>query len=204
VAELQQNRYDKLIRRVGGIIGPGSMVSEAITELFPMIDVENVPGELLALMGTRMAWARADLTSGGGLHPQVQLFNPVDSATILTVTSLQLSHTPTGGFEWGTSNAAMTTVTTNGEFRDTRLRVPAGNQAVGEIRTQSSAVPVGGAQEILVSSNVAFTINDENGLVVLSPGFGLDIQNTALASRLIASFAWRERALESSEVDPVG
>ncbi len=45
--ELQQNRYDQLIRRVGGIIGPGSKVVEALGELFPVIDVENVPGELL-------------------------------------------------------------------------------------------------------------------------------------------------------------
>jgi len=199
VAELQQNRYDKLIRRVGGIIGPGSMVSEAITELFPMIDVENVPGELLALMGTRIAWARGDVQAGAGVNPQVQLFNPVDSATIITVTSLLVSLLTSNAIQYGTSATALTTLATRGEFRDTRFRIPAANQAIGEIRTQTSAVPIGGAQGLFVLLNDPHLINDDNGLCVLSPGFGLDVQCNTVATRLLASFAWRERALESSE-----
>jgi len=54
VTELQQNRYDQLLRRVGDLKGPGSKVNDVLQELFPTIDVENVPGELLFLMGTHI------------------------------------------------------------------------------------------------------------------------------------------------------
>jgi len=201
MAELQQNRYDKLIRRVGGIIGPGSMVAEAITELFPMIDVENVPGELLALMGTRIAFARGDVLSGAAVRPQIQLFNPVGSATIITVTNMFVSALVLNEISWALSNTAMTSLSARGSLRDTRLRDPAANRSVGEIRFQTTAVPVGGANAIVLLANTTFNISDPNGICVLSPGFGLDVEAIVGASRLIASFSWRERTLETSEIN---
>jgi len=204
VAELQQNRYDKLIRRVGGIIGPGSMVAEAITELFPMIDVENVPGELLALMGTRIALGRGDRSAGAGTRPQIQLFNPDDSATILVVTSMIASTDTTQTVSWALSDNAMANLTARGSLRDTRLRTPAANASVGVIRNQQSAVPVGGANEYLVLANTPFNVSDPNSICVLSPGFGLDVEGTTDATRLIVSFSWRERTLETSEENLVG
>ena len=86
MTELQQNRYDRLLRRVGGLIGAKSMVNDALGELFPMLEVENVPGELLALLGTQLGWCSASLGPSVGNFNHHQLFNPADSGVVITVT----------------------------------------------------------------------------------------------------------------------
>jgi len=201
MAELQQNRYDKLIRRVGGIIGPGSMVSESISELFPMIDVENLPAELYALMGTRIAFGASQVQAGGGLTPQIQIFNPVDSATIITVTRMIWSSDIDNGLTWDINSVPFTTLTTRGSLRDTRLVETAPNLSVGEIRVQSSAVPVPASGVSIYLARTTVDIRDENGLAVLSPGFGFNTGAAGVASLLNVTYYWRERTLESSEVN---
>jgi len=201
MTEIQQNRYDKLIRRVNNIVAAGSMVGDALNELFPTIDVENVPGELLALMGTRIAWARSDLIAGGGVFPQVQLFNPANSGTIITLTSLILAVTANNTVQYGTSDTPMTSLLLPGQFRDSRFGVAAAGRAVGQVRFQTTAVPVGGSQALFMAPQESRLINDDNGLCVLSPGFGLDVQANVAATRLLCSFAWRERVLEASEIN---
>ena len=74
--EVQQNRWDQLIRRVSGSIGPGSRVSETLSELLPVMDVERVPGELLRLMGTDVAMASETMMEKG---PGIGLYQGSDA-----------------------------------------------------------------------------------------------------------------------------
>jgi len=201
MTEIQQNRYDRLVRRVANIVGGGSQVNDTLNELFPVIEVERVPGELLALMGTRIAWGRGDRTGDAGERAQLQLFNPDGSGTLISVSSMYLVSTAINTISWAIGTAPFTTLTTAGGLRDTRLRIPTTNRAVGEMRTQSSAVPVGGENEIRVLANVPFKISDENTIAVLTPGHGLNVEVTANATRLIASFNWRERVAEPAELN---
>ena len=39
MSQLQQSRYDQLLRRVGDLKGPGSKVNDVLHELFPMFDL---------------------------------------------------------------------------------------------------------------------------------------------------------------------
>jgi len=201
MGELQQNRYDKLIRRVGGIIGPGSMVSEAVSELFPMIDVERVPGELLALMGTRTAFGAGTVQAGAGVSPQVQLFNPVGSTQMIVVSGFVAGSATGQTILWNINTTPFATLVTRGSLRDTRLRSVAANQSIGEIRTQSVAAPVPGSGIARILANTVLHIGDENAVCVLSPGFGLDIGGNLNASLLNVTFYWRERTLEQSEIN---
>jgi len=100
--EIQQTRYDRLIRRVAGIIGPGSKVSEVLTELFPVLDVESVPSELLILAGTNTCFGGGQFQAMAGQSPKMGLFNPADSNTILVLTHVYVS-TDTGNqnIRWG-------------------------------------------------------------------------------------------------------
>jgi len=202
VTEIQQNRWDRLIRRAGNIVGGGSEVNDTLNELFPTIDVENVPGELLALMGTRIAFGGSIVTAGGGLRPQIQIFNPVGSGTIITVTRMIVaSSSATVPLQWAITNVAFTTLTSRGSLRDSRLLDPATNSSVAEIRVQSSAVPVAVVGVTRASANDPFQLEDENGICVLSPGFGLGVDSGTVASLLAASFYWRERTAEPSELN---
>jgi len=89
--EIQQNRYDQTLRRVTGIIGPGSKVAEVLTELFPVIDVERVPGELLILGGTDLAAGGASLDGGPGNSSEINLHNPPGSGKIITCTQILIT-----------------------------------------------------------------------------------------------------------------
>ena len=197
-AELQQTRYDQLIRRVGGIIGPGSKVSEALSELFPVIDVERVPGELLLLGGTQLCFGAASLTSAVAERPHIQLFNPAGSGKLITVSSLAVSAIANVAARYAVVNAAVTTGVGTERFRDGRLGLVA--RPVGQIRTDSLVAIVNADTLFRVGSNDPVIFKDENSVAVLSPGFGLSVGLEQTNSVLIVTFNWRERVAEQSEL----
>jgi len=196
--ELQQNRYDRLIRRVGGIIGPGSKVSEVLTELFPMIDVEGDRGELQLLSGTILGMGAGTIVGSVGEVGKIQLFNPVDSGKIVTVTDVLTS---------GTLNLTM---------RLARTTIPLasgiGTQLARDTRQIASDFPT--AQMFsessvpFVDANIAFrhlanttnTLSPKNDVMILAPGNGLSVGPTTTNATLIVTFFWRERVAETSEL----
>jgi len=197
--ELQQNRYDQLLRRVGGIIGVGSKVSEVIPELFPMIDVENVPGELLLLMGTRVGIGGINILAVAGEFPRTQIFNPVDSGTIIAVTSVLISPDVTQPMTGEVTAIPQTIGVSSEQFRDGRLIDVATPTA--EIRGESNVAAVANVMQIIAPGNETTTLEDPNGVAVLSPGSGLEIGGTLAASKITVTFNWRERTAQQSELN---
>ena len=196
--EVQQTRWDRLIRRVSGSIGPGSRVSETISELFPVLDVERVPGELLLLGGTRLMIGGVDSPAVVAEFSQMQLFNPVDSGTLITVTSVQI-YTGTGAnVFYGLVGLPITTLPANPRTRDSRLGVL--NTGVGEVRIDSNAAIQPTLARIRLETNVMLTLQDPNGLAVLGPNSGLQFTHTTANANLRGTFFWRERPAEQSEL----
>jgi len=197
VTELQQNRYDQLLRRVGDLKGPGSKVNDVLQELFPTLDVENVPGELLFLMGTRIGWAATSVAPGAANRAGIQLFNPVDSGHLVTVSRVLVSGSVTTGFTWGLTVSAFGTNTGIPRLRDGRVGVgPAG---VSELRTTVAGVALSsGLNRVL--SNTTFEITDENSVCVLSPGIGMSVVADTDDRQINVSFFYRERIAEPSEL----
>ena len=199
MTELQQNRYDRLLRRVGNLIGAKSMVNDALGELFPVMEVENVPAELFALMGTRLCFGTAIGLAGPGVRPQGQLFNPLGSGTIITLTRVIYVSDVTNIANWNINTTPFITLLARGSLRDTRLRLPSSTAAVGELRTQSSALPVGATGTARLLANTTLQLRDDNAVAVLTPGFGFNIESANLNSLMSATFYWRERTMEESE-----
>lgn len=199
MSEIQQTRYDHLLRRVAGLIGPGSKVGDAITELLPTIDVENVPGELLALMGTRVALGHTTETGVAAVNQRSQLFNPEGSSTIITLTTLFVETANVQRIQFGLVDTALTTLSNVRAFRDSRL--PLGPVTVGQIRTDTDAAiePVG-SFGFVAAVNESIAISDPNGVAVLSPGFGLQVTTATVNTNLIVGYLWRERPAEQSEL----
>jgi len=199
--EIQQNRYDSLLRRVGGLIGPGSKVSEVISELFPMIDVENVPGELLVLAGTRICFGGADVGGVALNISRVQLFNPPDSGVIVAISKVLFGCNNANTVRWGIrENLPLTTNSTNGVFRDTRLGIT--DRATAELRVQStnpSLAPNIAKAQVLAGETTI--LEDGNSLAVLSPGFGWEISPNIVNTDIVATIFWRERTAEQSELN---
>jgi len=195
-SELQQTRYDKLIRRAGGIIGPGSKVSEVLTELFPVLDVERVPGELLALAGTRICQGSAAATAVVNRN-EVQVFNPAGSGVITTVTRVMLSLAATSILRWVTTAIPLGGAGLTNQ-RDTR--VGAIEPTTTQCLFDNLAGPIASQMQIVLPANTLFQLEDENGIAVLAPGNGLTFEPDVLGTAIIAAFFWRERSVEQSEV----
>jgi len=196
--EIQQTRYDRLLRRVGGIIGPGSKVGVALSELFPTIDVEQVPGELLALQGTILGYGAAVIVAGAGVFPKLQLFNPAGSGVLVAVTQMIINSNTGGTFVWTLDNFALTTATTFQRPRDSRFNILV--PILAEVRTAADA-PLGSiVGRGVLEADVDRTISDRNTIAVLSPGNGLTVAHATAVTSLSVTFLWRERPAEQSEL----
>ncbi len=196
--EVQQTRWDRIIRRVSGSIGPGSRVSETISELFPVLDVERVPGELLVLGGTKLMVAGVVQPAVVGEAAKVQLFNPIDSGTLVIPTTILL-HTDTSQFLFfGLVGLALANRPTNPNTRDSRLGVL--NRAVGEARIESTVPVIPTIARVFVVADTNVTLTDPNGLAVLAPNSGLQFTGTGLNRAVAATFFWRERPAQESEL----
>lgn len=197
--EIQQTRYDRLLRRVAGIIGPGSKVSEVLTELFPTIDVENVPSELLLLMGTRGAFGGGTITSPGGQSPKMGLFNPAESNTIITLTDVVFATASgTHTIRWGLNVNELATQIQTQVFTDTRN--PLTNLPVGRVSTESEAALANATGQTRLLANTPFSLGGKNDLTNLRPGIGFEIGIAAVATTIHVTFYWRERPMETSEL----
>ena len=198
MAELQQTRYDKIIRRVGGIVATGSMVSETVSELFPMIDVERVPGELLLLGGTEICHGSHVNVPGAANAARVQLFNPVGSGKLVMVSKFVASAAAAGNLRISLQSTALPNAANPETFRDSRR--PATSQPAAQVRFDAVPTLADPIVQIFIANNLPFTLSEENTLAVLSPGFGYEIGFSTVNVTLRVSLWWRERVAELSEL----
>lgn len=199
MTEIQQNRYDQLLRRVGGLIGPGAKVADVLTELFPMFDVENMPAELLLLSGTRLCIGGGVVTGVSAESTTAQLFNPADSGILATITSVIIAAQTTGIVRWGVVPVVRGVAVGTETFSDTRLGVVA--QPVCDIREDSAVALADGTMQTRVLANTSLTIANQNAVAVLGPGTGFEIGLTTNNQDLNFAFQWRERVAERAELN---
>lgn len=197
MTELQQNRYDQLLRRVGGLIGAKSMVNDALTELFPMVDVEDLKAELALISGSRLAFSSTFQLADPVDLNHSQLFNPTDSNNLIVLERLDIRASIAQNIEYQLATVALADFTANHALRDTRLGIP--TAPVGQVRSVEQA---GGLAQfgLIWEDTNGKTIEDKRGLFVLAPGTGLTIATTVANADFIVSYLWRERVAETSEL----
>lgn len=198
MTELQQNRYDKLLRRVGGMIGAKSMVNDALGELFPVIEVEKVSLELLKLTDWRLGVGSSEQVALAANNNQVQLFNPVDSNMLVVPTHIWIRSATSQFIRFTFLGTPLTNNVGNILPRDTRDGITGGVFAQVRNVQQVGGLPATG--QIFVVGNVGFDFNDQDGLAVLAPGTGLNLSTNAVNSSLQVTFFWRERTAQQSEL----
>jgi len=199
VTEIQQGRYDALLRRVADLKGPGSKVNDVLEELFPCFDVEKLPAELYRL-------ANIDLCFGGGFNAGVaaqagrgQILNPAGSGKIITVTQAAVGTGATTIARWGRQDTPHTNNFSTQIFRD--VRHPLGNLPTGQIRGQTSVALANATGQARLLANTTFVLKDKNGLAILTEGTGFEIGSDELNSNMSFYFYWRERVAEPSELN---
>ena len=195
---IQQNRYDRLLRRVAGMIGPGSKVSEVVPDLLPTIDVENVPGELLWPMDTRLSQGGGALTANAAEFPTAQVRNPDNSGLLITVTMMMISCDVAATILWGAVTTDLSGFIATQVFRDNRGFSP--NTPAGVITQVSSAGPGVGTMQVRLPAGTPLIIQDPNGVAVLPPSWGIRFATDQAVSSINYGFFWRERVAEESEL----
>ena len=196
--EIQQNRWDQTLRRVAGLIGPGSKVSEVLSEIFPTFDVEQVPAELRVLGGTNLCFRGTAITAPAGEENASQLSNPADSGVLITVTSLSFSVNATTDVNISMNETLLANSNGFGQFRDRRSG-PISSAAVGNTRIETGRV-INPGITILFENAITFVLNDPDGICVLPPDSRLTIGTDIVAKVLTVNYFWRERPAERSEL----
>ncbi len=194
--DLQQARYDQLVRRVGALYGGGSKVTEVLAELFPVLEVEDTTPELLALTGWRTAWQSTERPASVAENSVSQLFNPAGSNQLVAVTQI-IIRSSVDTFLNVEIQATQIGTPVSGLFRDSRFGVPRSTTA--QVSSIDLGV-VGGGLRLIVTNNEETTYRDDNGIVVLAPGSGLTIGTTAANTILVVNYFWRERLAQASEL----
>jgi len=197
--EVQQTRWDRLVRRVSGSIGPGSRASETISEVFPVLELEDTTPELLALSDWRLAWQSTERPASVGERSASQLFNPIGSGVIVAVTHLTLRTNISGdgiAIQAEISDTVIGTNQVKGLFRDSRF---GGNRETTAEVSSDDDIAVGGGLRIFVNTD-DLVIADDNGLVILTPGFGLSVGSVNSNFILTVNYFWRERPAQESEL----
>lgn len=200
MSEIQQGRYDAILRRVADLKGPGSKVNDALSELFPVIDVERVPGELLLLGGTRLCVASNTTAGTVGATNRHQIFNPAGSGVLGTVTQILFSSEEGAqAFRIATTVNVLPISVAVQAFRD-RRHTTGDRPTIAAFRDQTVAL-TDGHYIIQVLSNTTFALKDPNDLAILPPGSGFEIGTSENDRQLRTTFMWRERTLEPSEAN---
>jgi len=198
--EVQQTRWDRLIRRVSGSIGPGSRVSETISELFPVLDVESVPGELLLLSGTSLCHGAGSALGAAGEIPNIILFNPPGSGHLITITQVAVRSSIGNDImrcevSSGVSGAQLDTE----RFREGRLITPT-TVPVGQVRSLSNPSQIAEQVAFALPIDDSKFFSDQNGLAVLAPDTKYVVASTSVTTTITVTFWWRERQAQESEL----
>jgi len=201
VSEIQQTRYDQLLRRVTGIIGPGSKVGDLITDLLPIFDVENMPAELLILSGTRICLGGGTLAQVGGQAGTHVLENPANSGVLATLERVDFAASSSATIRWGVQNGFRATAVAIGteDFRDVRVFSP--DLPVCNVRQITEVALANGTNQTRVIANANLVLQPPNSVCVLPPGtsFEIGIGGNNIAS--FVGFSWRERVAEQAELN---
>ncbi|MEE8512906.1 MAG: hypothetical protein V3S36_09695, partial [Acidiferrobacterales bacterium] len=140
MTEIQQNRWDQLVRRAANIVAGGSMVSDSLNELFPHLDVETLNLELQYLATWRPAFGSRDHGPSAGNFGHTQIFNPADSGVLVVVTRVGVRVATAGIVRYEMVPLPISSFALVGQFRDTRT--PTTDRPVGQIRFATIAAPI--------------------------------------------------------------
>jgi len=197
MTEIQQNRWDQLIRRAAGIVGGGSQVNDTLNELFPVLDVESVPGELLFLAGTRLALGSARQLAVAARFSRVNLNNPEGSGNVIAITQAIISTTADTVIRWSFDTSQTGGTLANSALRDTREGFAV--DPVGEVRNEDTAGGIAGFGQMLILASSPFVLKDENTIGVLFPGTTFQVVGAVANVEVNCTFYWRERVFQASE-----
>jgi len=196
MGRLQTARLENFIRRWGSIKGPGSVLSETLGDVFPVLDLENLTPENQLTAGWTQFWGFITVAGVAAQVAGCSIINPANSGQIAVVDGVIFNIQSTSSVTIG-SSLPLFTPTQNVRTRDRR------NPAFsGKLRIAANA-NVGAAATGLLVRAVAVVdkqIEIPGSLGVLIPSSQLEVVVTAVNLDMTCSFYGRVRDAEPSEL----
>ncbi len=195
---LQINRYDRLVRRLGNIVGESAIVTGVLPDVFPVIDVEKLATDGWALAGWRPAMGGGIITASAGNNAKVQFTNPAGSGSIAVIETVQVSNNFSGGVGYNIHDALLSVLAVSDRWRDRRFATL--NRPVCKVRVEDSlGLPIVAPMSIRLLANTTYDWMPPQGFMTLIPGSAVAFQAITVATQLNVNFWWRERPIEPAE-----
>jgi len=197
MGRLQTARLENFIRRWGSIKGEGSILSETLGDVFPVLDLENLTPEAQLTAGWHL-WSRhASVTGVAAQLSGLQASCAAGRTSLVVVDKVivnsELEQDITFGWNLGIFAAVIAS-----KNRDTRN--PQDNNANAQIAGNANigAAANGGIFHVL--AGVDHELTAPNGLAVLGPGGAFSLVSSTVNSDITMTFFGRERQAEPSEL----
>ena len=198
MGRLQTARLENFIRRWGSIKGPGSVLSETLGDVFPVLDLENLTAENMAVAGWSLWSGSTNVTGGVAQFGAASVINPVGSGAIVVVDALTTHSGTLQAYLMGISNLTLLTSVINTINRDTRINaIFQGNATLGASTNAAGAV---GDAAFRCRANIDRVMLIPHGLAVLGPGRQFQVTSQAANTATFYTFYGRVRLAEPSEL----
>ena len=196
---LQINRYDRLIRRLTGIVGEGAIATGVLPDIFPVINVEGLETDGWALAGWKPAMGGAVISGAAGERPHIQIANPAGSGVITVVETAIFATNSTSTILFNIHDALLATITVASRWRDRRFATL--SRPVTQVR-QENLVGTPIVSPILAAdllTRVSILWEPPKGTFVLVPGTAFAFTSLTPQTQMSITFFWRERPIEPAE-----
>jgi len=193
--EIQVGRFNAILSKLTGITGAPSPVMA--TDVFPMLALEVDRPEWSFLGGERLGWMRWTDAAVAANYSSVGIRNPANSGVLVVIERIE-AHISAAG-QWFVGVRANTTVDASGTClaRDSRFVAAGYNTTAQYVERTQATQPAYPAYGLAVAANN--TISRHEVPIVLSPGYEVMVWPQTVNVAIYASFAFRERILNSSE-----
>lgn len=197
MGRLQTARLENFIRRWGSIKGPGSVLSETLGDVFPILDLENLTPENRLTAGISMVAGSASGLGGVAQLGGAQFINPADSGSLLTLTKLRLFTSAGQTVNCGLTTTLFTAFI-NTRNLDSRSPQNFNGSALagGNTNTASSL----GDFIVLTRSNIDYILDVPQGIAVMRPGTAFQVTASVTNILISATFWGYTRLAEPSEL----
>jgi len=196
MGRLQTARLENFIRRWGSIKGPGSVLSETLGDVFPVLDLENLSPENYLPAGWYPFMIFATAVGVAAQLTGVSVINPANSGSILVVDEVRIRAQSAGTVTFGSAQPLFTAVA-NSTQRDTRSAPFSGVARIGA-DVNVAAVELG--LIVRVAATVDTVVTLPHGVAILAPNSQLAVVASAANIDLTVGFSGRVRVAEPSEL----
>ena len=197
MGRIQTARLENFIRRWGSIKGPGSVLSETLGDVFPVLDLEHLTPENQLMAGWESFWIAGGVAAVAAQRSGASLINPAESGALVVVDGFIMSPSGATIVTVGTELALFTQIIVRVIKRDTRGQPFSGKAALGG-NTNVSTDETGLTYRALATTDAQIEI--PGSLAVLEPGTQLAVVLTTVNLSLRIAFYGRARLAEPSEL----